>query len=219
MSLTAVGFDLDDTLAVTTRSRERLLAEACERVGAPDISRAAYLDAHDAHSGGATREPVFEALLADRDSDVDPSALARAYRDRVEAALVSVPGAAAAVRAVNADHRVGLLTDGPSDTQYSKLERLGWTDRFDAVVVTGTLPAAKPDPRAFEALCAELDAAPDATAYVGDHPTNDVGGAAAAGLLAVQVTYPDGPAPDPEADAIVPREALDTELPDVINSL
>jgi len=215
----AVGFDLDDTLAVTTRPRDRLLAEACERVDAPRFSRTAYLDAHDAHSGVETREPVFAALLAGRSTDATAADLAAAYRETVEAALEPVSGAERTVRALAADRRVGLLTDGPVAAQRSKLETLGWTDLFDAVVVTGRLDGPKPDRRAFAALCDALDAAPAATAYVGDHPERDVAGAADAGLAAVQVAYEGGPEPEPRADAVVRRDALAGELPAALDGL
>jgi putative hydrolase of the HAD superfamily len=215
----AVGFDLDDTLAVTTRPRDRLLAEACERAGAPRLSRDAYLDAHELHSGDETREPVFAALLTDRATDATAADLAAAYREVVEEALEPVPGAERAVRALAADRRVGLLTDGPVATQRSKLAALGWTDLFDAVVVTGRLDDPKPDGRAFVALCDALDAAPADTAYVGDHPERDVAGADAAGLDAVQVSYGGGPDPDPRADAVVRREALAAELPAALDGL
>lgn len=213
----AVGFDLDDTLAVTRRSREALLREALDAVDAPDVSRAAYLDAHDAHSGdGRTREPVFDALLDDEDDEVVEGAAA-AYRETVEGALEPLPGAAALVRSLRDDYRVGLLTDGPVRAQQGKLAELGWTDLFDAVVITGALPATKPDPRTFAALVEELDAPADGTVYVGDHAENDVRGAKRAGLRAVHVVGPDDD-PAPAADAVLAREDLG-ELPAVLDAL
>lgn len=217
--LSAVGFDLDGTLAVTRRDRATLLREAVEAVGGPPISREEYVRAHDADLATETREPIFAAIVDEYDAAVDPGALAAAYRERVEAALDPVAGAAGLVERLRAEYRVGLLTDGPLRAQRGKIRRLGWTDLFDAVVVTGDLPAGKPDGRAFEALLAELDAPAGATAYVGDHPRMDVGGAADAGLLAVQVTYEDGPDPHPDAAATVPRGALAAELPGVLAGL
>lgn len=219
MTLTAVGFDLDATLATTTRSREQLLAEACERVGAPDLSREAYLLAHAEHAGSQTREPVFAALLEEHDTTVDPTRLARAYREAIERALEPVPGAESLVRELRRSYRVGLLTDGPDHAQRSKLTRLGWTDLFDAVVVTGTLEAPKPDPVAFETLCRELGVPAAETAYVGNDTENDVAGAASAGLRPVQVLYDGGPERHPAAAAVVRRDALVAELPDLLADL
>lgn len=222
----AVGFDLDATLVVPDRDRATLLSEAIRTAGAadllPDLTRDSYLRAHRKHSGGLTREPVFAALVEEHtngEGDPDPARLADAYRRAVEDALTPVPGAADLVRSLRASYRVGLLTDGPVETQRGKLETLGWTDLFDAVVVTGELPEPKPDPRTFQRLLEDLGAAPDETVFVGDHPEADIAGAAAAGLYAVQVSFPGGPDPHPAADATVRRSELATRLPDLLESL
>ena len=215
----AVGFDLDETLAVPERDRSTLLAEALRAAGAADlladVTRESYLRAHREHSGDRTREPVFAALVEEHadGEGVDPARLAAEYRRAVEDALVPVEGAADLVARLRRDRRVGLLTDGPVRTQRGKLERLGWTGLFDAVVVTGELPEPKPDPRTFRRLLDRLDAAPDEAVFVGDHPEADVAGAANAGLYAVQVRYPGGPGPHPDANATVERDELVERLP------
>jgi putative hydrolase of the HAD superfamily len=215
----AVVFDLDYTLAVPERDRATLLSAAAEDAGAPPLERADYRRAHRATEPGATREPIFERLLADRETTVDPGTVAAAYRDHVAAAMTPVDGGEALVADLRRRYAVGLLTDGPARAGRSKLRALGWTDLFDAVVVTGSLSAPKPDTRAFEALCEALDAPAERTAYVGDDPEADITGAADAGLHAVQVLYEGGPDPHPDAAATVERAALPAELPAVLDSL
>lgn len=210
----AVGFDLDDTLAVTSTDRKTLLREAAADAEIElSFGREEYRKAHDEYSGTASREPVFEALVGD-----DASAMARAYRDAVGTALEAVPSAADTVARLRGRYRVGVLTDGPDDTQRDKLHRLGWHDAFDAVVTTGTLDAPKPDGRTFRELCAALDADPSETVYVGDNPERDIAGAAAAGLVPVQVMYGGGPSAHPDAVAAIPRTELGS-LPGLIDSL
>jgi putative hydrolase of the HAD superfamily len=207
MAIRAVVFDLDYTLAVPERDRQSLLDEATEAAGVRPIDRTEYLDAHGADIASETRAPIFDALL-DRG---DPGEVASAYRQAVEDALVPVDGAAALLRDLRESSRVGLLTDGPVRAQWGKLEALGWTDSFDAVVVTGALPAGKPDERAFEAILDALGTGPGETAFVGDHPEADVRGAAAAGMVTVQVLGGrHGRAP--EADAAIDREHLEEGL-------
>jgi putative hydrolase of the HAD superfamily len=218
MSPVAIGFDLDDTLVVPDRDREAILREAVERAAAPEISREEYLRAHNGDLASRTRAPIFEAILDDYETDVSAAALAAAYREGIEDALVPVDGAADLVGSLTDDYRVGLLTDGPVEAQRGKLDALGWTDLFDSVVVTGRLPAGKPDGRAFERLLAELDAPADRTVYVGDHPEFDVTGAADAGLRTVQVVAT-GERPHSRADAHVERERLAADLPDVVAGL
>lgn len=202
-------FDLDYTLAVPARDRQTLLDEATAAAGVRDIDRQEYLDAHGSDLASETRAPIFEALL----DEGSPQEAARAYRRAINDSLVPVAGAADLVADLRERYRVGVLTDGPVRAQWSKLEALGWTDLFDDVVVTGALPAGKPDPRAFEAILDELGVVPGETVHVGDHPEADVRGAAAAGLLAVQVL--DGRyEPVPEADAHICRAELAAELRD-----
>jgi putative hydrolase of the HAD superfamily len=209
VSLAAVVFDLDYTLAVPERDRQTLLDETTAAAGVRDIDRQEYLDAHGSDLASETRAPIFDALL----DEGDPRDVARAYRRAVNDSLVPVAGAADLVADLRERYRVGVLTDGPVRAQRSKLEALGWTDLFDGVVVTGALPAGKPDPRTFEAVLDELGATPGETVHVGDHPVADVRGAAEAGLLAVQVL--DGRYDRaPEADAYVQREELVAKLRD-----
>lgn len=212
----AVAFDLDDTLAVTTRDRATLLRDAADAAGVPtSFDREDYLRAHREHSGTASRRPVFEALLADPDG---AAALTRAYREAVAAAMEPVDGAAALLETLAGRYRLGVLTDGPETTQRDKLRRLGWTDAFDAVVVTGRIDAPKPAPGSFVALADALDVSPSAVVFVGDDPERDVAGAATAGMTPVQVCYDGGPAVHHLAADTVERSDL-AALPRVLEDL
>lgn len=219
MAPDAVVFDLDYTLAVPERDRATLLAAATDAAGAPSLSREAYRRAHREIAHGTTREPIFEALLSGTDADVDPAGVATAYRDAVADAMVPVAGTEALVADLRGRYAVGLLTDGPTRAGRSKLEALGWTDLFDAAVVTGEVGADKPDPRGFEAVCERLEVTPGDAVYVGDDPDLDVDGAAAAGMAVVQVLYEDGPDPDPRAAATVRRAEVARALPGVLADL
>jgi putative hydrolase of the HAD superfamily len=215
----AVVFDLDFTLAVTARRREAILADAIDAVDAPDLAREEYLREHNRSHEHETREPIFASLLDDRGDDTDPAALAAAYRQHIADALEPVPDAADLVRRLRRDYRVGLLTNGPVVAQRDKLDALGWTDLFDAVVVSGDLDAGKPDPGAFRAVCRELGVDPADAVYVGDDVEADVRGAADAGLRVVQVVSDGGPDPDPRADAHVRRDRLADDLPGIVADL
>jgi len=211
----AVGFDLDDTLAVPARSREEILRIAVDAADGPhrEIGRRDYLRAHGRNEAAESREPIFADLLAGHDAD--PAAAAAAYREATAEALVPVPGARELVERLREEYAVGLLTDGPVEAQRSKLAALGWTELFDAVVITGDLGARKPRERAFRALLDDLGAPPETAAYVGDRVERDVHGASDLGMRAVQVLGPDGRA-DPRADATVRREAIADELPGIL---
>ncbi len=215
----AVVFDLDYTLAVPDRDRETILAEAARTAGAPPLSREAYLEAHRHNLTRETRRPIFADLLEDCDADVDPGAVAAAYRETIADALAPVPGVEAMLEDLGREYRVGLLTNGPVRAQRDKLETLGWEETFDAAVVTGELEAGKPDRRAFEAVLDELEVAPGDAVYVGDEVEADVYGATNADMHAVQVLLEDGPAPDPRAVAHVDQPAVPEEVPAVVATL
>ncbi|MFC7098187.1 HAD family hydrolase [Halobaculum marinum] len=216
----SVGFDLDYTLAVPERSRADLLADALHAGGAAELAgtvdRQSYLDAHAKHRTADSREPVFAELLDPHDVEADPAALATAYREAVTGALVPVPGARELVASLRERYRVGVLTNGPVRAQSAKLDHLGWWDDFDTVHISGDLPAGKPDRRAFEALLDALGTEPAETAFVGDHPVEDIRGAAALGINTVQVLG-EGDEPAPEADATVARDRLASDLPGILD--
>lgn len=215
----AVVFDLDYTLAVPERDRAALLADAADDAGAPFLAREAYVRAHRVTSHGETREPIFETLLAGRETDVEPATVAAAYREAVAGAVTPVDGVAGLVDDLRARYRVGLLTDGPARAGRSKLRALGWTDLFDEALVTGEIGADKPDPAGFRAICERLGVAPEATVFVGDSPELDVAGAAEAGMAVVQVLYEGGPDPDSRADATVDRQRLADDLGGILARL
>jgi putative hydrolase of the HAD superfamily len=219
MTVAAVAFDLDYTLAVPTESRASLLADATAAVDAPRLSRAAYLDAHADNLTRRTREPIFERLLESHETNVEAADLTAAYRDRINDALEPVPGVESMLADLRGRYRLGLLTNGPVVAQRSKLRELGWEDAFDVALVTGELPSGKPDAAAFEALLSELGTDAEETVFVGDDTDADIVGASGAGLTAVQVRFPGGPDLDPTADAAVDRAELATTLPALLESL
>ena len=216
MTLTAVGFDLDETLAIPTRDRATILAEAVASVGAPQITREAYLEAHGRHLTSETRTPIFADLLAGRETDVDAKALADAYRREIADALVPLNGIKPFLQTLTTEYNVGLLTNGPQLAQRHKLQTLSLTQSFDVALVTGELSAGKPDPAAFNALTDALDVTTGETAFVGDDIDADIMGAANAGLIPIQVTYDGGPAPASEAAVHIPRQKLCSRLPTVL---
>lgn len=87
------------------------------------------------------------------------------------------------------------LTNGTAD-----LGTIGLRHFFTAVFTAAEVGAAKPDARAFLAVCERLELLPGQVVHAGDHPLLDVDAARAAGLRAVWVdrglhAWPEGVAP------------------------
>src|SRR6056297_678880 len=219
MSIRGVAFDLDYTLAVTTKDRDAILADAIAAVDGPAISREEYLDAHHQHLTKQSRTPVFADILDETASDVDPESMATAYREGITDSLEPLPGVEECITDLRSRYEVGLLTNGSVLAQRSKIDHLGWEELFDTTLVTGELSAGKPDAAAFEALLDGLGTAAAETVYIGDTPTDDIAGATGSGLYAIQVLFPGGPDRDRRADAYIQRDRLISDLSTVLDSL
>lgn len=103
------------------------------------------------------------------------------------AAWEAAPGAHALLRAARAR---GLRTGMVSNFDHrlpGVLAALGLAALLDVVVLPADAGAAKPDARIFRLALARLGVAADAAVYVGDDADEDVAGATAAGLRAVDV--------------------------------
>ncbi|WP_369069411.1 HAD family hydrolase [Kineococcus terrestris] len=83
--------------------------------------------------------------------------------------------------------RTAVLTNGPGDQQNAKIAAIGLAGRLGPVLTAVELGFAKPDPRAFHAVCERLGLAPAEVLYVGDDHEVDVLGARAAGLRAAHL--------------------------------
>lgn len=212
----AVLFDLDDTLCRYRRSGADLLELAFAAADVePFFEVEAYYDRYGEFSAAtdsveALREEAFAAIAAD--AGRDPAVgrrVARAYAaERDHGAVEFLPGAAAAVEVLAADHRLGVVTNGAPEMQGQKLAALGLADAFETVVHAGyddgtpAKPAAEPFHRALDALSVD----PSRAVHVGNSLASDVAGARAAGLRAAWV--PDAPEATP--DEHVPDHTLET---------
>jgi HAD superfamily hydrolase (TIGR01509 family) len=72
---------------------------------------------------------------------------------------------------------------------HSLLERLGWREYFDAIVISGDVGVKKPDPSIFRIALDRTGLSPDEVVHVGD-TTDDTLGATAAGLIPVLIRRP-----------------------------
>lgn len=110
--------------------------------------------------------------------------------------------------------RLALVTNGPSDLQRDKLRALRLDDSFDAVVISGELGSAKPDPAPFREAMKQVGVNACDVWHIGDGLMTDVAGAHAAGIVAVWLNR-DGARRDerdPRPDVEVRSMARATEL-------
>jgi putative hydrolase of the HAD superfamily len=188
MSYTTFLFDLDDTLCHADQTGEEIYFGAFEAASVDPVGRPT--DLWSALEGPPAVEDVeaylaegFAAVVSDYDVDADPHTLAAGFTEVVDHGAVSFrPGAESVLEHAREVGRVGLLTNGPERRQAVKLEALGLTDVFDAVVYAGDMEHRKPHRDPFDRTLALLGSNPRDAVYVGDSLRYDVAGAQGAGI-------------------------------------
>ena len=81
------------------------------------------------------------------------------------------------------DVKLGIITNGPSEHQWAKVDALGvekWISR-ENIIVSGDLGINKPDVRIFDAMQEKLQLGVESLYYIGDSLENDIVGANNAG--------------------------------------
>jgi putative hydrolase of the HAD superfamily len=235
-SFRALLFDLDDTLCDDLAAAEQTVREVAARAAEhlPGTSADALTDAYVRVSdvfwtaidliqppplnqvrARMWREAVGECGHPGCDPSVIDDLVALHVRLR-HSRIALFPDALPTLDRLRADgYRLGLVTNGVSETHAEKIVGLGIRDHFDAVLMPDRVGFAKPDRRVFELACRMLGVSPAETAMVGDSAAADVAGARGAGLFAVWfnpagAAFPAGlPQPDAEVRALA-------DVPDVI---
>ncbi|ALC48428.1 CG15771 [Drosophila busckii] len=75
-----------------------------------------------------------------------------------------------------AGYALALITNGPSNAQWEKVEKLHVRDYFDCVLVSSDLPWEKPHPQIFYAACNILHVKPQECVMIGDKLETDIKG-------------------------------------------
>lgn len=200
--LTAVLFDLDDTLADSTGVHERVWPAVVQTVAlhTPGLQAEAFLLRYDevmeehytrllrgeVDFRGFRRNRLAEALAPWGEVGDELFSAYLAVKERVVDELRAQHGAVATLRRLRRTGiRVGVLTNGPGELQRRKLEVTGLAAELDAVAISGEIGAHKPAGEAFAAALELLGCKAHAAAMVGDSLANDVHGALAHGFARV----------------------------------
>lgn len=85
--------------------------------------------------------------------------------------------------------KTGVITNGPSVLQHTKLDNSGLLPYCDIAVVSGDINIHKPDAAIFIYTADKLGLKTEECLYVGDHPVNDIEGALGAGMKVVRMNW------------------------------
>ncbi len=119
--------------------------------------------------------------------------------------LETFPGACEVLRELDEFYPLGLITNGPTDAQWRKINKFHLSEIFEVILVSGQLGIAKPDPRIFDVALEGLRVAPEEAIMVGNSLEHDHLGAMNAGVRFVWANHRGMDLPDgwPEPDHIV----------------
>jgi putative hydrolase of the HAD superfamily len=221
-----VVLDLDDTLTDLASFELEVWDETAKLIGErlPQVDRGElrerYLAAMDGNyqrvldgeldMRGYRRARLEQALAPWTELD---DALFEDYfaiKQRLLDEVPPKPGAHDALKALRAAGlRLAILTNGPSDMQRAKLDRLGYLPLVDDVGISAEIGAAKPARAAYDAVVAMMKLPREQLVMVGDNWEWDVAGALDAGLAAA---YYVGPGDPPQRERAYQLDSV-AELP------
>jgi len=202
----AILFDLDITLIDRTQSIQRYAARLL-RDHADNMTAAAVADIAaaivTADAGGyRPREALFTELMQCLPWQTPPTVthLQTHWEAWFPASSVAREGLLETLRALSTQGiRLGIVTNGAVQRQDAKITHLQIRPYMSAIVISEAAQVKKPDLRIFAQALTEVGCTAAQTWFVGDHPHNDVLGAAASGMRAIWLTgFHPWPADHPE---------------------
>jgi HAD superfamily hydrolase (TIGR01549 family) len=235
-TIEVVLFDLDDTLHDDTAAFHGAAEEVAREVAAEHgIDALALKSAYVSQAEGFWHRLTAEQLqtrlsnvraqlwgealsrLGIDDSDVAERSADR-YNEYRKRYFSVFPGAVETLRTLRERGcKLGILTNGFSETHREKIALLQIGDLFDAIFIADEVGMLKPDPLLFAHACRELGSSPMHGAMVGDRYDRDIRGALDAGMFAIWLKVrdeslpPGAPPPHAVCESIV-------EVPSVLEN-
>jgi HAD superfamily hydrolase (TIGR01509 family) len=195
----ALLFDLDGTLidfdACVRDALRAAFAELGYEVSSEQLwaeIEAASAEAGDLYWGqksalGWSRAQVMEAVMRDTlaalGAETEPLEVpAHVYWARFCKTAHLNPCAIETLERLQGRFKLGLVTNGETDSQRGRLQATGLDRFFDAVLISDEAGCAKPDPRLFALALDKLGVDAGDALYVGDSIEHDYAGAQKAGI-------------------------------------
>jgi putative hydrolase of the HAD superfamily len=219
-----VLFDLDDTLHDDTTAFESAAEEVAREVAAEHgVDALALKEAYVSEAHGfwhrltpeqlkvrlsSVREQLWEVALSR--VGVDEIGLAKRsagrYNEYRKKYFSVFPGAIELLRVLKSRSiKLGILTNGFSETHREKIAILQLGEYFDAIFIADEIGMLKPDPLLFAHACTAMGSNPSRAVMVGDRYNRDISGALEAGMAAIwlKVREEEIPAGAPQPTATV----------------
>jgi putative hydrolase of the HAD superfamily len=187
----AVFFDLDNTLLDRTRAFRHFANDMITAYFGHLDDRQAVIDriVELDQDGYKDRKELYADLVRELPWPSPPQ-LAEwmaFYDERYVKNAVLMERATDVLQRLKKTYILGLITNGRTAIQHAKVDHLGIRDAFRLILVSEETGIKKPDPRIFRHAMDRLQLSPGECLYIGDHPVNDMEGAANAGMQTIWV--------------------------------
>ncbi|WAC18603.1 HAD family hydrolase [Luteolibacter sp. SL250] len=190
MEIRCILFDLDRTLLDRDRSFLAFSAAQYDRFRPqlagvpPDRFVESFIRLDD--RGMLWKDEVYQRLIDELGiRSLTWEQLYQDFTDRVADHYVSFPNVRETLAGLAETHTLGIITNGRTFFQQRSIRTLGIEPFFSAILISEKEGLRKPDPAIFHRATSLLGVTPAETAYVGDHPVNDMQAPRNAGMLAV----------------------------------
>jgi YjjG family noncanonical pyrimidine nucleotidase len=187
-------FDLDHTLLDSDASEIAAYAHTMQLIGLPDPDDhfERYLRINHRMWAAVERgelQPTevrlrrFEQFVDEVGIDADPVEMAEAFVWGLGAHGELYDGARDVLDELAVRASLAMVTNGLSDVQRARIERLDLDGYFDAIVISSEVGVTKPRPEIFDITFARLGSPPKESAVmIGDSLTSDIRGGADYGI-------------------------------------
>lgn len=183
--ITAVLFDLDETLVDRHRTMHQFLVSQQSRFSLAD----SFVDKtlHFQKNGYADKLQAYArscASLGIKDSGF-PEILFNDFKERYGIDAVVFEGTIEVISALSHQFKLGIVSNGRSKSQLAKIEKTGLAHYFSAVIISENFGEKKPKLSIFKECLLQLKTTADRAMFVGDHPGNDITPAISLGMKTI----------------------------------
>lgn len=194
MHYSTVLLDLDHTLFDTDTSEAVAFSQALSAAGIsqPERYTATYQRINLELWGAVERGQItpqevrtvrFQRLIAEADLDADASVLAEDFVKALGANGNLYTGARDIIEQLSERVTLAMVTNGFSEVQRTRIERLGIGNHFDAIIISAEIGVSKPSTEFFDHAFEQLDRpAKEAALMVGDSLSADIRGGSNFGI-------------------------------------
>lgn len=194
--VTAVFFDFDDTLQSRAGAFRLYCSDFLSRYF-PEVTgeeKEKKMDEMEEHVDGGykSREEYWPEIIElwAWENPPELEVLVKDFNENFGKKVVMREGSVEMLKELKKrGYKLGMITNGNSLLQNTKLDTAGIRDLFDMSVVSDDIGIWKPDKRIFEYGMEKLGVSKEQSLYVGDHPVNDIQGALGAGMNVLWMNY------------------------------